>query len=186
MAPGTEAPAEMLMYFAMERRCARPRTPRNVHNLYTIRGAQVRDANQWWRAQTSSSTASAHVPRCCSRSATGRSGAAELLVTYLGNQRDGYKYIHDQSLRLANQGLCRPRSRRVKLPPSLASQWDLRDYYGTVNHNAKAVYQRYLGWYDGNPANLYPLPRGRIGPALRPVHGRRGQGDRTGPGFVRA
>ncbi|TPQ39472.1 alkyl/aryl-sulfatase [Cupriavidus pinatubonensis] len=160
MAPGTEAPAEMLMYFPQWKAlCAAEDATHNMHNLYTIRGAQVRDANQWWRAldetidrfggRTEVLFAQHHWPKW----------GQQNIVTYLGNQRDGYKYIHDQSLRLANQGFTPAEiGERVKLPPSLASQWDLRDYYGTVNHNAKAVYQRYLGWYDANPANLYPLP----------------------------
>ncbi len=160
MAPGTEAPAEMLIYFPQWKAlCAAEDATHNLHNLYTIRGAQVRDANQWWRtlddtverygARTEVLFAQHHWPKW----------GAQNIATFLGNQRDGYKYIHDQSLRLANQGYTMTEiAERVKLPPSLAQQWDLRGYYGTVNHNAKAVYQRYLGWYDANPANLHPLP----------------------------
>lgn len=160
MAPGTEAPAEMLLYFPQWKAlCAAEDATHNLHNLYTIRGAQVRDANQWWRAldetierfgaRTEVLFAQHHWPRW----------GQQRIVDFLGAQRDGYKYIHDQSLRLANQGYTMTEiGEQVKLPPSLARHWDLRDYYGTVNHNAKAVYQRYLGWYDGNPANLHPLP----------------------------
>ncbi|SOZ97343.1 putative enzyme with 2 metallo-hydrolase/oxidoreductase domains, 2 TPR-like domains, sterol carrier protein domain; similar to E.coli yjcS, annotated putative alkyl sulfatase [Cupriavidus taiwanensis] len=160
MAPGTEAPAEMLMYFPQwQALCAAEDATHNLHNLYTIRGAQVRDANQWWRAldetidrfgaRTEVLFAQHHWP----------TWGRQEIVTYLGKQRDGYKYIHDQSLRLANLGYVPAEiAERVKLPPSLASEWHLRDYYGTVSHNAKAVYQRYLGWYDANPANLNPLP----------------------------
>ncbi|QEZ48267.1 alkyl/aryl-sulfatase [Cupriavidus oxalaticus] len=160
MAPGTEAPAEMLMYLPQWKAlCAAEDATHNLHNLYTIRGAQVRDANQWWRAldetidrfggRTEVLFAQHHWP----------TWGRDNIVTYLGKQRDGYKYIHDQSLRLANLGYVPAEiAERVKLPPSLASEWHLRDYYGTVSHNAKAVYQRYLGWYDANPANLNPLP----------------------------
>ena len=160
MAPGTEAPAEMLMYFPQWKAlCAAEDATHNLHNLYTIRGAQVRDANQWWRAldetidrfgaRTEVLFAQHHWP----------TWGRQDIVTYLGKQRDGYKYIHDQSLRLANLGYVPAEiAERVKLPSSLASEWHLRDYYGTVSHNAKAVYQRYLGWYDANPANLNPLP----------------------------
>lgn len=160
MAPGTEAPAEMLMYFPQWKAlCTAEDATRNLHNLYTIRGAQVRDANQWWRAldetidrfggRTEVLFAQHHWP----------TWGRDNIVSYLGKQRDGYKFIHDQSLRLANLGYVPAEiAERVKLPPSLAAEWHLRDYYGTVNHNAKAVYQRYLGWYDGNPANLHPLP----------------------------
>ncbi|CAG2151195.1 alkyl/aryl-sulfatase [Cupriavidus numazuensis] len=160
MAPGSEAPSEMLLYFPQWKAlCAAEDATHNLHNLYTIRGAQVRDANQWWRAldetadrfgnRTEVIFAQHHWPKWGQREIT----------AFLAKQRDGYKYIHDQSLRLANQGYTMTEiAEMVKLPPSLASQWDLRDYYGTVNHNAKAIYQRYLGWYSGNPADLHPLP----------------------------
>lgn len=160
MALGTEAPAEMLLYLPQWKAlCAAEDATHNLHNLYTIRGAQVRDADQWWRAldetidrfggRTEVLFAQHHWP----------TWGRDNIVTYLGKQRDGYKFIHDQSLRLANLGFVPAEiAERVKLPPSLAAEWHLRDYYGTVNHNAKAVYQRYLGWYDGNPANLHPLP----------------------------
>jgi alkyl sulfatase BDS1-like metallo-beta-lactamase superfamily hydrolase len=83
----------------------------------------------------------------------------EEAVEYLANQRDLYAFVHDQTLRLANQGLTpREIAEVLKLPESLAQQWYNRDYYGTVRHNAKATYQYYLGWFDGNPAHLSPLP----------------------------
>ena len=83
----------------------------------------------------------------------------ERIATMLSKQRDLYKYIHDQTVRLMNQGL-KPReiAEQLRLPDSIASEWFARGYYGTVSHNAKAVYQRYLGWYDANPAHLNPLP----------------------------
>lgn len=160
MAPGSEAPAEMLVYFPQWKAlCAAEDATHNLHNLYTIRGAQVRDANQWWRAldetadrfggRTEVLFAQHHWPKWGQQNIAG----------FLSRQRDGYKYIHDQSLRLANQGYTMAEiAERLKMPASLAGQWDLRGYYGTVNHNAKAVYQRYLGWYSGNPADLHPLP----------------------------
>jgi alkyl sulfatase BDS1-like metallo-beta-lactamase superfamily hydrolase len=84
------------------------------------------------------------------------SGEADL---FLRQQRDLYKFIHDQTLRLANHGLTAIEIAEVlELPPSLKREWHTRDYYGTLNHNAKAVYQRYLGWFDGNPARLHPHP----------------------------
>jgi alkyl sulfatase BDS1-like metallo-beta-lactamase superfamily hydrolase len=80
-------------------------------------------------------------------------------VRFLKTQRDVYKYVHDQTLRMANHGRTpREIAEELKLPPTLAAEWHVRDYYGTLNHNAKAVYQRYLGWFDGNPASLHPLP----------------------------
>ena len=91
-------------------------------------------------------------------------GTARILE-YLGAQRDLYKYLHDQTLRLMNHGFKAAEiAERLALPRSLQSTWHVRGYYGTLSHNAKSVYQRYLGWYDANPANLEPLPpveRGR-------------------------
>jgi alkyl sulfatase BDS1-like metallo-beta-lactamase superfamily hydrolase len=84
----------------------------------------------------------------------------ERIVSFLKKQRDLYKFIHDQSVRLLNHGLTPTEiSEQLKLPPALASDWASRGYYGTLSHNAKAVYQFYLGWYDANPADLNPLPR---------------------------
>jgi alkyl sulfatase BDS1-like metallo-beta-lactamase superfamily hydrolase len=78
---------------------------------------------------------------------------------FLSNQRDLYKYVHDQTVRLMNQGFTALEiAEHLELPPSLAAPWENRGYYGTVRHNAKAIYQKYLGWYDGNPASLDPLP----------------------------
>ncbi|RYY05000.1 MAG: hypothetical protein EON55_29145, partial [Alphaproteobacteria bacterium] len=81
------------------------------------------------------------------------------IADYLSAHRDAYKYLHDQSVRMMNSGLNGTElAERLTLPPALASRWFNRGYYGTLNHDAKAVYQRYMGWYDGNPANLNPLP----------------------------
>ena len=78
---------------------------------------------------------------------------------FLTKQRDLYKYVHDQTMRLMNQGFTAPEiAERLELPASLANEWGNRGYYGTVRHNVKAIYQKYLGWYDDNPANLDPLP----------------------------
>ncbi|GJG98451.1 alkyl/aryl-sulfatase [Cupriavidus pauculus] len=160
MAPGSEAPAEMLVYFPQWKAlCAAEDVTHNLHNLYTIRGAQVRDANQWWRAlDETADTFGARTEVLFAQHHWPKWGLQNI-AALLARQRDGYKFIHDQSLRLANQGYTMTEiAERLKMPPSLASQWDLRSYYGTVNHNAKAVYQRYLGWYSGNPADLHPLP----------------------------
>jgi alkyl sulfatase BDS1-like metallo-beta-lactamase superfamily hydrolase len=81
------------------------------------------------------------------------------VIAFLASQRDMFKYIHDQTLRLANEGYTTVEiAEMVTLPDSLGQQWFNRGYYGSVNHDVKAVYQRYLGWYDSNPAHLYPLP----------------------------
>ncbi|WP_067669010.1 alkyl/aryl-sulfatase [Nocardia miyunensis] len=160
MAPGTEAPAEFLIHFPAKRlMCAAEDATHTMHNLYTLRGAQVRDAATWWKvldetiemfgADTDVVIAQHHWPRW---------GNADVL-RFLEQQRDLYKYLHDQSLRLANQGYTMSEiAERVELPPGLAGQWHCRGYYGSAKHNAKAVYQRYLGWYDSHPAHLDPLP----------------------------
>ncbi len=160
MTPGSEAPAEMNFYFPQFRAlCMAENCTCHLHNILTPRGAQVRDAKGWSRyideaiamfARDSNVVfASHHWPRW---------GEARI-VDYLTKQRDLYKYLHDQTLRWANHGLTPTEiGERMTLSPGLAREWHTRDYYGTLNHNAKAVYQRYLGWFDGNPANLHPHP----------------------------
>ena len=160
LTPGTEAPAEMVFYFPAHRAlCMSEITSHHQHNLYTPRGAQVRDALAW-SAQIQESIdrfgdrlevhfASHHWPTW---------GRAEA-VAYLEQQRDLYKYIHDQSLRLANHGYSMDEiGERLQLPPELAREFSNRGYYGTLNHAAKAVFVKYLGHFDGNPAHLHPLP----------------------------
>ncbi len=175
--PGTEAPAEMNFYFPKLRAlCMAENCTCCLHNLYTPRGAQVRDAKAWsyyidealalFGDEADVLFASHHWPRW------GREDAARFLTT----QRDLYKYVHDQTLRLANHGLTpKEIAEELALPPTLAGEWHTRGYYGTLNHNAKAVYQRYLGWFDGNPAGLHPLPPVDAGQALRRAR-RRGRG----------
>jgi alkyl sulfatase BDS1-like metallo-beta-lactamase superfamily hydrolase len=158
--PDTEAPAEMNFFFPQfGALCMAENCTCQLHNLYTPRGAQVRDARAWshyineaadmFAADTEVLFASHHWPRW-------GSGEAD---RFLRLQRDLYKYIHDQTLRLANHGLTPIEiAEQMALPPTLAAEWHTRGYYGTLNHNTKAVYQRYLGWFDGNPANLHKLP----------------------------
>jgi alkyl sulfatase BDS1-like metallo-beta-lactamase superfamily hydrolase len=161
LVPGSEAPAEMIMYFPQFRvlNMAEDAT-HNMHNLYTLRGAQIRDGRLWSRYlneaierygdKTEIVIAQHHWPMW----------GNERIVAFLKKQRDLYKFIHDQTVRLLNHGLTPTEiAEKLKLPASLASEWSARGYYGTLSHNAKAVYQFYLGWYDGNPADLNPLPR---------------------------
>jgi alkyl sulfatase BDS1-like metallo-beta-lactamase superfamily hydrolase len=160
LTPGTEAPSEMNIYFPQFRMLnIAENVTHNMHNLYTIRGAEIRDAIAWsayieesrdlFAARTDVLIAQHHWPKW------GHANIDEMLR----KQRDLYKYLHDQSVRLMNQGYTpREIAERVKLPASLDNEWSARGYYGTVSHNAKAVYQKYLGWYDANPANLNPLP----------------------------
>jgi len=129
-----------------------------MHNLYTLRGAKVRDALRW----------SNYIDE-----AIGLFGDAEIylashhwpiwdnerIIEFLKIQRDTYKYIHDQTVRMFNEGLVPGEiAEELRLPASLQQSFHNRGYYGTTRHNARAVYQAYLGWYDGNPAHLDPLP----------------------------
>ncbi len=160
LAPGTEAPAEMHFHLPHVKALhLSENTNATLHNLYTLRGAQVRDARAW-----------AHYLR----EALGLFGAdSEVLFSghfwprwgrsaidlHVNLQADVYQYIHDQTLRLAAHGLTMHEiAEQLELPDELGRVWCNRGYYGTVNHNAKAVVQRYLGWFDGNPAHLHPLP----------------------------
>lgn len=158
--PFAEAPAEMMFYLPqMKAFYAAEEANATLHNLYTLRGAQVRDALLWSgyleeaidliESETEVLFGGHHWPRW----------GYENIVKYLGKQGDAYKYIHDQTLRLANHGYTAAEiAEQIELPQSLAGEWFNRGYYGSVNHNVKAVYQRYLGWFDGNPANIHLLP----------------------------
>ncbi len=160
MAHGTEAESEMMMYFPKFKVLDTGEiTSQHMHNVYTIRGAAVRDASAWshyidvalerFGDETDVLIGQHHWP-VWSQEETKR---------FLAVQRDMYKYIHDQSVRMINKGyLPGDIAEELKLPESLDQQWYARGYYGTLSHNAKAIYQRYMGWYDANPANLNPLP----------------------------
>jgi alkyl sulfatase BDS1-like metallo-beta-lactamase superfamily hydrolase len=160
LTPGTEAPAEMNTFFPQLRALwMAENATHTMHNLYTLRGAPVRDAKGWseyineaierYGADADVVFAAHHWPTWDNAR----------ILTYLGKQRDIYKYLHDQTLRLANQGYTMLEiAEMMELPPELALVWSVRGYYGTVSHNVKAVYNRYLGFFDGNPANLHPLP----------------------------
>jgi alkyl sulfatase BDS1-like metallo-beta-lactamase superfamily hydrolase len=138
--------------------CGAEVVSRNMHNLYTLRGAKVRDARLWSHyideaiqlfGDAEVYFASHHWPLW---------GNADI-VDFLKKQRDGYKYIHDQTLRLASKGHTPGEiAELIKMPEPLRTSFPNRGYYGTLKHNARAVYQGYFGWYDGNPANLDPLP----------------------------
>ena len=160
LTPGTEAPAEMNFYLPQFRAVFMAENANlTMHNLLPARGALVRDAKAWADYLTESIRlfgdrsdilfAPHGVPRF------GR----EEIVDFLSKHRDAYKFLHDQTVRLMNAGLTGSEIAEVlRLPDELAKQWYNRGYYGTMSHNSKAVYQRYMGWYDANPANLWPLP----------------------------
>jgi alkyl sulfatase BDS1-like metallo-beta-lactamase superfamily hydrolase len=161
LTPGTEAPAEMHLYFPQLRVLdIAENAVHTQHNVLTIRGAKVRDAKLW----------SYYLGQTLAR----YGGRAEVMIgqhhwptwggervgRMLADQRDMYAYLNDQTLRLLNHGLAPMdiAERLQRLPEPLARQWYARDYYGSISHNVRAVYQRYLGFYEGNPANLNPLP----------------------------
>ncbi|MDA8293154.1 MAG: MBL fold metallo-hydrolase [Actinomycetota bacterium] len=158
--PDTEAPAEMAFHFPELRAlCTAENCTSVMHNLYTLRGAQVRDALAWSKYINESIELFADGSDVLFASHNWpRFGAAEL-THYLRTQRDTYRYLHDQTMRLANQGFTPLEIvEQVELPPSLAAEFSSRGYYGTVSHNVRAVYQKYLGFFDGHPAHLDPLP----------------------------
>jgi len=160
LAPDSEAPAEMHWFIeqfaavtAAENCC------HTLHNTYSIRGTKIRDPLAWskyleqtielWGDRAEVMYGMHHWP------AWGRERVLELL----GMARDGYRFINDETLRLANHGFTPSEiAEQVAFPPKLSRHWALRGYYGTLNHNVRATYVNYLGWFDGNPANLHTLP----------------------------
>jgi alkyl sulfatase BDS1-like metallo-beta-lactamase superfamily hydrolase len=158
--PDAEAPAEMMFHFPDLRAfCAAENCTSVMHNLYTLRGAQVRDALAWSKYVNEALRLFGDSSDLVFASHGWPRFGADEVRHYLRTQRDTYRYLHDQTMRLANRGLVMTEiAEELDLPPALASEFGNRGYYGTVNHNAKAVYQRYLGWFDGNPAHLHPLP----------------------------
>jgi alkyl sulfatase BDS1-like metallo-beta-lactamase superfamily hydrolase len=160
MAPDSEAPAEMHWFIeqfgavtAAENCC------HTLHNTYTLRGAKIRDPLAWskhlqrtiemWGERAEVIYGMHHWP------AWGNERVREML----GMGRDGYRFINDETLRLANKGLTAPEiAEQLRFTPELDRHWAMRGYYGSLNHNVKATYVNYLGWFDGNPANLHTLP----------------------------
>ena len=160
MTPGTEAPAEMNFLFPdLRALCMAENCTCVMHNLYTLRGAHIRDGLAWSKYIHESLLTMAGEVDLCFASHNWPVWGREQIAAYLRAQRDTYRFLHDQTMRLANQGLTSTEiAERLKLPPSLADNFNNRGYYGTVSHNVKATYQKYLGWFDGNPANLEPHP----------------------------
>lgn len=160
MAPGTEAPAELHFHLPDHRAlCTAENATRTLHNILTIRGALVRDPHGWagylsemielFGEDTDVAFASHHWP----------TWGHDEVIEYLTLQRDLYAYLHDQTLRMLNAGMVGSEiAEAMEMPPALERAWHTRGYYGSVSHNVKAIYQRYMGWYDGNPANLWQHP----------------------------
>ncbi|HLZ05741.1 MAG TPA: alkyl sulfatase dimerization domain-containing protein [Bradyrhizobium sp.] len=160
MAPNSEAPAEMHVYVPrykllnLAENCTH-----NFHNLLPFRGADVRDALAWskylnealkmWGGKAEAMCGQHHWPVW----------GGERIDTMIRQQRDLYKFAHDQTIRLMNHGLTAAEiAETIRLPKSLDGAWHTRGYYGHIRHNVKAIYQKYLGWYDANPVHLDPLP----------------------------
>ncbi|MFH2132194.1 MAG: alkyl sulfatase dimerization domain-containing protein [bacterium] len=163
-APETEAPTELTFYLPdLKAFCGAEIVSRHMHNLYTLRGTKIRNALKWSTAiddminqfgEADIYFGSHHWPVW---------GNQEI-IDFLKKQRDLYKYIHDQTVRLFNEGNTPIEiAEQLELPESLRTPFFNRGYYGSLRHNARAVYQAYLGWYDGNPASLNPLPPAESG-----------------------
>ncbi len=160
LTPGAEAPVEFVMFFPQFNVLqAAEEVTHTLHNVLTLRGAQVRDTRLWWKIidgmldrwgeKTEIICASHHWPTF------GHDRCEEILTV----QRDMYKYMHDQCVRMINHGLNMVEiAEEFEYPPVFQKYWHMRGYYGSTNHDCKAVYQRYLGWYDANPSNLHTYP----------------------------
>src|SRR6195952_2938089 len=160
MAPNSEAPAEMHFFIPRYRLLnLAENCTHNFHNLLPFRGADVRDALAWskylgealqmWGGKADAMCGQHHWPVW----------GHERIDGMIRQQRDLYKFAHDQTIRLMNHGLTASEiAETIKLPASLDGAWHGRGYYGHIRHNVKAIYQKYLGWYDANPVNLDPLP----------------------------
>ncbi|MFK0160379.1 alkyl/aryl-sulfatase [Streptomyces sp. NPDC090493] len=160
LTPGTEAPAEMNFYLPdLRALCVAENACHTLHNVLTLRGALVRDPSAWARyltetlrlfaADTDVVFASHHWP----------TWGQDRAIRFLEEQRDAYAYLHDQCVRLINSGWTGAEiAEHLAFPPALERAWHARGYYGSLSHNAKAVYQRYMGWFDGNPAHLWQHP----------------------------
>jgi alkyl sulfatase BDS1-like metallo-beta-lactamase superfamily hydrolase len=166
MAPGTEAPAEMHFYFPKFRAlCMAENATHNLHNLLTLRGALVRDPHGWSGYLTEAIDAFADRADVVFASHHWPTWGKDRIVEFLSLQRDLYAYLHDQTLRQLNQGYTGIEiAEYFQMPPALEKAWHAHGYYGSVSHNVKAVYQRYMGWFDGNPARLWQHPPEVIAP----------------------
>ncbi|MBT8471302.1 MAG: MBL fold metallo-hydrolase [Marinicaulis sp.] len=159
-APDTEAPAEFMFYIPQYKALHTAELATGtMHNVLTLRGAKVRDALAWSKRIDDALTMFGDKADVVLSSHNWPTWGKEEGKSYLANQRDAYRWIHDQTMRLANQGYTMHEiADIIGEPDFMREDFSTRGYYGTVNHNSKATYQRYFGWWDGNPANLNPHP----------------------------
>lgn len=159
MTPGTEAPTEMNTWFPDKKALwLAENCTTTMHNLYTLRGAQVRDGNEWAKYITQTVMLYGKEAEVTFQSHNWPQWGNNIVNEYMLNTAAVYKFINDQTLTYINQGhTSNEIANMIKLPEPLAANWYTRQYYGTVAHNSKAVYQKYMGWYDANPVNLHPL-----------------------------
>ncbi|WP_336083001.1 alkyl/aryl-sulfatase [Nocardia sp. SSK8] len=160
MTPGTEAPSEMNFYFPARRAlCMAENATHTLHNLLTLRGALVRDPHVWSKYLTEAINRYAARADVVFASHHWPTWGTERLTEFLSIQRDLYGYLHDQTLRALNKGATGIEiAEDIQLPPAIENAWSTHGYYGSVSHNVKAIYQRYMGWFDGNPATLWQHP----------------------------
>lgn len=159
-APSAEAPVEIMIYFPqMKAFCTAEEVNHTIHNLLTLRGAVVRNGLLWSKHIDKSLQLYGNDVEVSFSTHHWPTWGNENIVKYWTAQRDLYRYLHDQTLHLANKGYTpKEIAEEINLPQSLDTLFNCRGYYGTVSHNVKAQYQMYFGWYDGNPSNLNPLP----------------------------
>ncbi|MCX4834714.1 MULTISPECIES: alkyl/aryl-sulfatase [unclassified Streptomyces] len=164
LTPGTEAPAEMNFLFPEKRAlCLAENATHNMHNILTLRGAVVRDARVWSQYLDEAIEYFADAYDVAFASHHWPTWGHDNVVQFLATQRDLYAYMHDQTLRMLNNGLTAPEiAEEIQLPPALENSWHARGYYGSLSHNVKAIYQRYLGWFDGNIAHLWEHPPAQL------------------------
>ena len=160
MAPESEAPSEFMFYLPKFKAfCAAEDATHTLHNLYTLRGAKVRDALLWSKYLQASIDMFGGDAQVLFASHYWPTWGNDRIVAFLSAQRDMYRYLHDQTMRLANTGYTpREIGETIRLPDSLAKHWYCRSYYGTVYHDVVAQYNLRLGFFDGVPANLHQLP----------------------------
>jgi linear primary-alkylsulfatase len=160
LTPDSEAPAEMHFYFPdHDILCLAENCTGTMHNVLTLRGAVVRDALAWSRYIDDALHRYGDRVEICFASHSWPHWGRDDVIEHMTRQRDLYRWIHDETMRLANLGLTPDEiADEVELPPGLWNDWSCHGYYGTLSHNVRAVYQRYLGWYDGHPSSLHPHP----------------------------